>query len=292
MKYTGPIYRPPIEANTVLLQVTVGCAHNRCRFCTMYKDTKFTTESLEQIEKDLREARQLYGDLKRIFLINGDAFVLSANRLKLIAGMIINYFPGMEVISMYASIRNIMAKTDRELKELRDLRIGDLWVGLESGSDEALQQFNKGFTLSDSREQLERLNRAGIKHNAIFMLGALGRGRALEGAEDSVKLINGSRPQLVGITPLGLFPGSELADDVQKGKFSPASEREILEEERRMIELIDVDGMPFYGNHPLNTASLVGTLPGDRKRMMRVIDDSIKSMDRELLEGVIPRTRL
>ena len=141
MKYTGPVYRPPLEHNTLLLQVTVGCAHNKCTFCTMYKDVKFEMESLEQIEEDLKEARNYYGKLERIFLVNGDAFVLSANRLKQIAKKIIEYFPECRTISMYASIRNIMNKTDEELKELRDLRINDLYVGLETGTEEVILKY-------------------------------------------------------------------------------------------------------------------------------------------------------
>lgn len=292
MNYTGPIYRPPPEANTILLQVTVGCAHNKCTFCTMYKGTQFTTESLDQIEKDLQEAKQLYGDIKRIFLINGDAFVLSASRLKPIAKLIIKYFPNMEVITMYASIRNIITKTDEELRELKDLRINDLWVGLETGNEKALNHMNKGFTMKDSYEQMERLNNAGLRHNGIFMLGASGKGNATLAAADTAKLINAIKPQLVGVTSLGFFDGSELSEEVARGEFIPANEMEILEEERKMIELIDVEGIPFFGNHPINATSIMGTLPRDREKMIKLIDDSIENTDDKFLNSVAARNSL
>lgn len=157
MNYTEPVYRPPYEANSLLLQVTVGCAHNKCTYCTMYKEVKFSVESMDQIENDLREAKQLHGTISRVFLVNGDAFVLSARRLKAIAERILHHFPNIEVITMYASINNIKHKTDEELRDLQALGINDLWVGVETGNEQTLEYINKGFSLQDSYEQLARL---------------------------------------------------------------------------------------------------------------------------------------
>lgn len=151
----------------------------------MYKDIPFSIESIDQIEKDLQEATRTYGSLTRIFLVNGDAFVLKAKALKEIAEKIIQYFPEMATISMYASIRNIKHKTDEEHLELRSLRINDLWVGLESGNDDVISHLNKGYTLQDAREQLHRLNKTGIRHNDIFMLGAAGKGKGIQNAIDT-----------------------------------------------------------------------------------------------------------
>lgn len=292
MKYTGTTYRPPIEANTLLLQVTVGCSHNSCSFCTMYKDIQFKIEQMEQIEKDLQEAKLLYGSQKRIFLLNADAFVLSARKLKEISTKVIEYFPEMEVITMYASIRNIMSKTDNELREIREMRINDLWVGLESGSDDVLKKVNKGHTINDAYEQLERLTKAGIRHNDIFMLGAGGKGKSIENATQAAKLINITGSNLVGVTSLGFFPGSKIAKDVENGTFIPATELEILEEERKLIELIDVENMPFYGSHPINTTQLNGLLPRDKVQMLQSIDDAISISDQTFLNGVAERTTL
>lgn len=292
MKYTGPIYRPPVEANTVLLQVTVGCTHNKCSFCTMYRDIRFAIEDIEQIEKDLQEAKDTYGSLKRIFLVNGDAFALRAGKLKTIANKIIDFFPEMETITMYASIRNIKSKTDEELGELRDVRINDLWVGLESGNDDVIQHLNKGYTLSDAQQQLERLNRVGIRHNSIFMLGAAGRGKGIQNAVDTARLINRTQPKLVGVTTLGCFEGSKLAEEVGQKLFTPATELEILEEEKKLIELIEVKNIPFYGSHPINTAYVAGMLPADKEDMIQTIDDSIKSADEAFLSSSAIRSSL
>lgn len=209
MKYTGPIYRPPYEANTLLLQVTVGCAHNKCSFCTMYRDVRFSIEKLDRIEDDLREARETYGDIKRIFLVNGDAFVLSAKKLKPIAELILKYFPNIEVITMYASINNIKGKSDEELLELKSLGINDLWIDTESGHAETLKLLNKGFSLEDSYEQMERLNKAGIRFFFGFMFGAAGKGKGRANARDTAKLINAVKPYGIVPTTLGAFGSSE-----------------------------------------------------------------------------------
>jgi radical SAM superfamily enzyme YgiQ (UPF0313 family) len=292
MKYTGPVFRPPPEANTLLLQVTVGCTHNKCTFCTMYKGTPFSIEKIDQIEKDLQEAKNMYGSLTRIFLVNADAFALSARRLKEIAEKIIAYFPKMETITMYASIRNIRSKTDEELRELRDLRINDLWVGLESGSEEVLQYMNKGFTLNDAYKQLSRLNESGIRHNGIFMLGVAGRGKGIENAVDTARLINQTKPQLVGVTSLGIFEGSDLSKEVEDKSFIPATELEILEEEKKLIELIELENIPFYGDHPINAITIGGIIPNDRKDMIDTINYVIENTDEEFLNSTINRSTL
>ena len=292
MKYTGPIFRPPVEAHTLLLQVTVGCAHNECTFCTMYRSVPFQVEPLEQIERDLIEAKRQYGRLKRIFLVNGDAFVLSAPQLKAIAAKIIQYFPDMETITMYASIRNIMAKTDAELAELRQMRINDLYVGLETGHAEVIRNINKGHELADAYRQLERLNQAGIRHMALLMLGVAGRGRGIENAVETAKLLNAVRPSLVWLGTLGIFDDSPLAGEVAVGTFEAATEGEILEEEKKLIELLDLTGVPLYGVHPTNLTSIVGTLPGDRELMLQTIDDAIRATDPAILGRSLPRHSL
>lgn len=288
MKYTGPTYRPPYEANSLLLQVTVGCTHNKCTFCTMYKDVKFSIESIEQVEKDLHEAKKIYGDVKRVFLVNGDAFVLSAKRLKPIAKLIIKYFPNVEVITMYASINNIKSKTDSELEELRDLRINDLWIGTETGHKETLEYMNKGFNLKDSYDQLERLNKAGIRHIDILIFGGAGRGKGIENAMANVELVNASKPMGVSITTMGAFGESRLAEDVEMGKFVPATELEVLVEQKKFIELINVE-TAYLGIHGINTVMFDAMLPKDRENAVKMVDNAIEKLDDEFLNSVPER---
>lgn len=288
MKYTGPTYRPPYEAESLLLQVTVGCTHNKCTFCTMYRDVKFSIESLEQVEKDLQEAKQFYGNVKRVFLENGDAFVLSANRLKPIAELIIQYFPDVEVITMYASINNIKSKTDEELEALRDLRINDLWVGTETGHEETLEYMNKGFSLKDSYEQLERLSKAGIRHIDILIFGGAGRGKGIENAIANANLMNVSKPMGVSVTTMGAFGDSQLAKDVETGKFVPATELEVLEEQKKFIELIDIE-TAYLGIHGINTVTFDVWLPRDRENAIKRVDNTIEKLSDEFLNSVPER---
>jgi radical SAM superfamily enzyme YgiQ (UPF0313 family) len=254
----------------------------------MYKDVQFSIDPLEQIERDLQEAKLHYGNVKRVFLVNGDAFVLSARRLKTIAELIIIYFPDVEVITMYASISNVKSKTDEELRELRELRINDLWMGLESGNEETLNYMNKGFNLSDAYEQLERLNKAGIRHIDIFIFGAAGRGKGIQNAIDNAKLINATKPSGVSITTMGAFGESQLAKDVESGKFIPATELEVLEEQKKLIELIEVEST-YLGIHGINTVTFDAFLPEDREKAIKKIDDAIENLGDEFLNSVPKR---
>lgn len=292
MDFQGTTYRPPMEYNSMLLQVTVGCAHNKCRFCSMYKDVGFSVSSMDQIEKDLKEARTIYKNAERIFLVNGDAFVLPASRLKLIAEKIMEYFPECRVISMYSSISNIRSKTDKELNELKSLRINDLYIGVESGSDEVLYYMKKGHSVEEAKKEIKRLDNAGINHNALFILGAGGRGRGLENAGLTAKFINETSPGLIWVGTLGVFESSELFEDVKNGSFELASEIEILREEIELIKNIDLDNLPFYGNHPTNLVAAYGVLQKDKDAVLQRIENTISEYGEKALDCVFDRNSL
>ncbi len=288
MNYTGPVYRPPYEANTLLLEVTVGCAHNKCTFCTMYRDVKFSIAKPVTIEQDLQEAQRLYPNVRRVFLVNGDAFVLSARRLKEIAKKIHVYLPEVEIITMYASVNNIMHKSDKELKELAKLGIGDLWVGVETGLGDALDYLNKGASLMDAEEQLNRLNKAGITFFYGFMFGAAGRGRGIENAEANARLINKVKPLGVVPTTLNANEGTPLAKDVSIGNFEMASEREVLEEQIKTIELIDISTY-YMGIHAINSVSFDAKLPKDKKAAIDRIKYALNNKSDAFLDSVPER---
>ncbi len=294
MHYNGPLYRPPVEAmlGTELLQVTVGCAHNACGFCTMYRSVKFRVSPLAEVEADIKELRRNNPNIKRIFLLNGDAFVLSANKLRIICELILSYIPEVEVITMYASMSNVKAKSDDELLMLKSLRVNDLWMGTESGNADTILYINKGNTLGDSYEQLARLNRLGIRHCDGFMLGVAGRGRGIENAIDTAKLINETKPAIIWFGTLGLFEGSEMYQAALDGTFVPATEREIIEEEIKVLELLDVDHVPFYGIHPTNTSSVEGMLPRDKERMIAKLKHYLATERAEFLDSAMERYTL
>ena len=294
MHFTGPIFRPPVEAmlGTHLLQVTVGCAHNKCNFCTMYRSVRFKVEPLTQVEEDIKELRATHNKIERIFLVNGDAFVLGRKKLQEITDLIIKYIPEVSVITMYASINNIKAKTDEDLIAIKNMRINDLWIGTESGNEQALIDINKGNTLTEAREQLLRLVKFGIRHDDGFMLGVAGHGKGIENAIDTAKLINETKPSIIWFGTLGLFEGAPMHNDMLTGKFTPATELEILEEEIKVLEQINLLNVPFYGIHPTNASSISGMLPNDKDKMITQLKNYIKNADSNFLNSCKERKTL
>ena len=292
MQFEGTTYRPPVEADSMLLQVTVGCAHNRCTFCNMYKNVRFRVVKIDQIEKDLKEAWQIYPRAERIFLVNGDAFVLKAETLRKIAGKISEYFPECKIITMYASVQNIRTKTDEELREIKASGIDDLYVGIESGSDEVLAHIKKGNTVEEARVQLQRLNNAGISHMALLMLGVAGKNKWHENARNTADFLNETDPKLIWVGTLAVFQGTRLFEEVESGLFTQASEMEILLEEKELIENIKLQNVPFYGVHPTNTVPVSGVLPWDKKKMIDTIDSGIARYGKDVLSNTFNRATL
>ena len=271
MNYSGNVYRPPFESQSLLLQVTVGCSHNRCAFCTMYRDVPFRMEPLEQIEADLDEARQYCPNAKRVFLENGDPFVLSADRLKIIAHMIHQKLPKVETIAMYASIHNIKSKTDEELRDLRALGINELNIGVESGLDEALMQMNKGYSGEEAIYELLRLKTAGIDYGANIIFGAAGSALRVENARKTAELINRTQPYLIFTGTIHADPGCPLYDRMESDRFQENTVGEYLEEEEIFLQSLHVKDCLYFGLHPSNVASLYDNLPAGKERMLRLI---------------------
>ena len=292
MQFEGTTYRPPVEADAMLLQVTVGCAHNKCTYCNMYDDVNFSVITPNQVELDLQAARKIYSKAERIFLVNGDAFVLSARRLKEISQMIANYFPECKTITMYASIQNIQSKSDEDLRELKRCGINDLWVGIESGWNKVISDIKKGYTVEEAKTELARLNAAGINHMAGLMLGVAGRGKGLENAKYTAAFLNETKPKLIWAGTLGVFQGTPLWEEVEEGTFLPASEIEILQEEKALISSIDLEDISFYGIHPTNTFPVLGILPRDKEKMINTIDLGISETGEEVLSNSFQRDSL
>ena len=271
MHYTGTIYRPPFEARSLLLQVTTGCSHNKCSFCTMYRDEPFRVEPLDQIEEDLAEARQYVTNVTRVFLENGDPFALSADRLEQIAVMIHAYLPRVETIAMYASIKNVIGKSDEELRRLRNLGINELNIGVESGLDEALSYMNKGYTAAQAKYELNRMKSAGIDFGANIILGCAGPERRHENASATAALLNETKPYLIFTGTIHSDPGCPLYEDMQSGRFVESTFGEYLDEEEELLERLDLTDCYLFGLHPSNIVTMHGNLPEDKAAMLELI---------------------
>ncbi len=271
MNMTGVVYRPPYEANSLLLQVTLGCSHNKCTFCYMYPDIKFTVCPMEQIEADIEEAARYCPDVERVFLEHGDAFVLSADRLMQIADAIHRKLPKVETIAMYASIQNIKHKTDAELRRLRNAGINGLDIGVESGLDSALQYMNKGHTAKEAEEQLLRLTKAGIDYSFNAILGCGGADLWKENAEATAALANAVQPHLLFIGTLHAQPGCRLYDDMKNGVFKECTCGQLLDEQEQLIRCLDLKDTYYFGSHPSNLVPMQGRLPKHKQDMIEAV---------------------
>ena len=282
MHYTGNIIRPPHEARNVLLQVTVGCSHNRCTFCNIYRDVGFRMSPMREIEEDLAEVRDAYPECPRVFLLNGDAFVMSHDKLRTIALKIREYLPNCRIISAYAGISNIKNKTVEQLADLRALGVTKLTIGVETGDDDVLLRVNKGYTARDIVEQCRKLDEAGMLYSIIYLGALAGHGGGEKNAYESAKVFNQIHPTHIGATSLTLLPGSELYEDAMAGRFREAGELERAKELLTLVSNLDVETF-FAANHVSNAVVVKGRLPDDKEKMAGMIREYIDHYDEDTL---------
>ena len=271
MNTTGIVYRPPFEANSLLLQVTTGCSHNKCTFCCMYHDVPFSMCPLEQVEAELDEAALFRPDVKRVFLEHGDPFTMPAERLLKIAELIHQKLPQVETIAMYASIQNIRRKTDAELRRLRDAGINGLDIGVESGLDEALSMMNKGNTAQESIEQLQRLKKAGIDFTLNIILGCGGAELWRENAEATAAMINAAAPKQIFTGTLHAEPGCKLYGEMQSGAFRECTFRQLLDEQELLLSRLELEECYCFASHPSNVMPMQGWLPKHKQDMLEAV---------------------
>ena len=284
MNMTGIVYRPPYEANSLLLQVTLGCSHNKCTFCYMYPDVRFKVCPMEEVEADIEEAARYCPNVRRVFLEHGDAFVLSAERLLKIADAIHRKLPKVETIAMYASIQNIKTKTDEELRQLRAAGIHGLDIGVESGLDAALSYMNKGHTAAEAREQLLRLTEAGMDYSFNAILGCGGAELWKENADATADLINAVQPRLLFIGSLHAEPGCRLYQDMKSGAFRECTIGQLLDEQERLIRRLDLKDTYYFGSHPSNLVPMQARLPDQKQDMIEVLQETREQLRAHLDE--------
>lgn len=281
MEYEGVICRPPMELGAFLLPVAVGCTHNRCTFCAFYKDLDFRVIPLEEVESELVWASGTGRTPRRIFLGDGNPFVLPADRLLTILDMIRRHFPDMPPVHMDATIGNVAAKSDGDLRALRRAGVRELYIGIECGVEETLLKLKKGYTLSQAREQLSRLHEAGIDYGAHLMLGASGAGRGEETALRTAEFLNETCPKDAINVEMFAHRGTELYSQIKAGEFIRANALELLEEERLLIGNIHVP-MDYDGFHGWHEFHVWGPLPEKRAAMLEKIDTAIAQCRTEM----------
>ena len=272
MNYEGSVYRPPSEAYSLIIQVTIGCSHNSCTFCPMYWDKRFRMRSFDEVYADLKEARRDNPHVERIFFADGDALCLATEKLLQLLGAARAIFPECSRIGIYGRADNILRKTDEELLQLREAGLGIIYLGAESGSDEVLKRVNKNETAEELINAVHRAEGVGIPVSVTFISGLGGRELMEEHAIETGKMIGEMGASYVGLMTLMIAPGSLISEDIQRGKFEPLTTDEVLKELELVLDhAVCKKDCVIRSNHASNRLVIKGTLPQDRERLLNQV---------------------
>ena len=283
MRYEGDIYRPPSEAYSLLIQVTIGCSHNKCTFCNMFKEKQFKVRNPEEVLEDLAWARSHYSRVERIFLCDGDALCLANHKLIRILDYIRENFPECGRVTTYGRATDALRKTDEELRELREHGMTMVYLGAESGSARVLEMVNKGETREQLIQGVKRLENAGIKTSVTFISGLAGPDMWEEHAIETGKMIAEMNASYVSLLTLMLQPPAPMLEDYRSGKFKLLSPEEVLAETCLMLKYAKPSKpCVFRSNHASNYVSLRGNLPADNENMIASLKRCME--DRGLLK--------
>ena len=277
--YDTPVFRPPSEAESFILRVTRGCAHNSCTYCNMYRGVKFEKLSDAQIMRQIAMAYSTDAEgVRRVFLADGDALVLPTERLLNILSVLKKYFPNLERVSSYAAPRDILAKSVEELTELRRAGLALLYYGMESGDAQTLKDIRKGVNDKQSIEAGKRVIAAGMKLSIMIILGIAGKEGSTRHALATAHAINEIKPTMLSALSLMLYRGSELKEQFERGEFHPLTPAQLMEELKLIMEHVDLpesEHMILRSNHVSNYIRLAATLPRDKEQLLKDIDKSI-----------------
>ena len=275
MHYSGAVYRPPSEAHSLIVQCTLGCSHNKCAFCIMYKEKQFSINPLEQVLSDLAEARTYYSRIERIFLADGDALILPMDYLLSVLDYIRDHFPECERVSAYASTKALMRKSDAELQTLRERGLQMVYVGLETGYEPLLKKYDKGVTAEEIVEHSLRAKAAGMTLSVTAINGMGGKEQSEEHALATAEALSRIKADYVAMLTLRVYSGTPLHDWIERGELTMLGPQELALENRLILQHIDSDGSVFRSNHASNYLPLKGTLNRDRDALIEQIDKAL-----------------
>ena len=280
MRYYGAVYRPPSEAYSLIVQVTYGCSHNTCAFCSMYKEKRFALRPLDEVLEDFHIARQTYRHVDKVFLADGDALVRKASELYTILDTVRELFPECQRVTSYASPASIRIRTDEELQTLRAKGLTMVYMGLESGCDEVLKLMHKGHMSDEIVAMGQKVRRNGIALSVTAITGLGGPELLEQHAIETAKAFNAMNPEYIGMLTLMVEPGTPLYDWVRDGEFQLLTQPQVLRETRLLVENLDSPGSVFRMNHASNYLVLKGTLNQDKEAMLHTIDAAEHDLSR------------
>ena len=300
MHYTGTIWRPPYEADSLILEATAGCTHHRCKFCTLYDELpfRFKASELSTMESDLLEAQTWFHDPLskieahlfslpapkrcRVFLAGANPFALKSKRLLEIAGLIYKHFPTCKTIGCFARVTDVTSKTDEELAALREAGYTGLTIGIETGDDKALAFMNKGYAAQDIVAQCARLDAADIAYAFFYLAGISGKGHGIEGARLTAAVCNQTRPSLIGANILTIYKNSELYQEILAGNWEEETEIEKYQEIKALVEGLEIP-VEFAMLGASNPVMLQGRLPEQRAQIGATLDRVIEEIGEDKL---------
>ncbi len=272
IRYSEPLFRPPSEADSLILQATVGCSYNECSFCGMYREKEFRVRPLSELRAEIAWARSRLGPVRKVFLADGDALIAKASFLEEVLSELNAAFPDLRRVSCYASPQALLLRSVEEMRRLRDRGLGLYYLGVESGDDQVLEWLRKGVDAERMVEAGRKAGAAGVKLSVMILLNAGGRRRSREHARASARVVNRIAPRFVSTLVMTPVPGTPLAEAAERGEFETLSPVELAAELREFLGGLRLQGAVFRSNHASNWLALAGNLPRDQEALLAALD--------------------
>ena len=285
--YIFPLYRPPAEADNIIIQATYGCSYNNCTFCSMYKSKKYEVRKIEDIYKEIDTLVSAYPNATKVFLADGDALSLKTQYLVELLQYLKKVFVKLRRVSLYATAQNLLEKSDEELALLHENNLDLIYFGIETGNDALLKKINKGVSSKQMITALNKASKASIKVSATVILGIGGEARTHEHIQDTAAIINSTAVTYLSTLQLG------LDDDIKERfyshfeDFKTLNDYQVLDEQKRFLELLDPSNkVIFRSNHASNALHLAGTLPKDKTRLIKELQLALEIGERAFVPNI------
>lgn len=272
IRYEGQLFRPPSEADSLILQATIGCSYNRCTFCAMYRDKRFRVRPVEELAREIDWAARALGPVRKVFLADGDALIAKCVFLEDVLARLRSAFPDLQRVSCYASPQALDVRKVDEMRRLREAGLSLYYLGIESGHDEVLRRLDKGVDAAEMIRVADKATAAGVKLSTMILLGAGNRSMSLEHARESARVVNAIQPRFVSTLVMTPVEGTPLFESAERGEVDELSPLELARELREFVAGLELSGTVFRSNHASNYLALAGNLPKDKPRILAALD--------------------
>jgi len=272
IRYEGRLYRPPSEADSLILQATIGCSYNRCTFCAMYRDKRFRVRPLDELCEEIAWAAREVGPVRKVFLADGDALVAKASFLLRLLEELRRVFPDLRRVSVYASPQSLQVRTVDEMVQLREAGLTLYYLGIESGHDAVLEALEKGVEAQEMIRVARKATQAGVKLSTMLLLGAGGRALSLVHARESARVANAIQPRFLSTLVMTPVDGTPLYEAQGRGEVEELQPVELARELRELVSGLELTATVFRSNHASNVLHLVGQLPRDKASFLAQLD--------------------